>query len=52
MLDVLDDGDEGCVAKRKALYEGYSFVPLPSNPLRLLLPVATLRRLITVVIYH
>ncbi len=38
VLDVLDDGDEGRIAKRKALYEGYGFVPLPSNALHLYLP--------------
>jgi hypothetical protein len=46
MLDVLDDGNAALVVKRKALYEGYGFEPLPSNPLRLFLPVATVRRLI------
>jgi ribosomal protein S18 acetylase RimI-like enzyme len=45
MLDVLDDGDEGRIARRKALYEGYGFSALPSNPLRLYLPVATVRGL-------
>jgi ribosomal protein S18 acetylase RimI-like enzyme len=46
MLDVLDCGDPAVVAKRKALYVGYGFVPLPSNPLRLFLPMATVRTLI------
>lgn len=45
MLDVLDCGDPGLVAKRKALYQGYGFLPLPSNGLRLFLPVATLLEL-------
>jgi ribosomal protein S18 acetylase RimI-like enzyme len=45
MLDVLDDGDATRVARRKSLYEAYGFQPLPSNPLRLFLPVASLRRL-------
>jgi ribosomal protein S18 acetylase RimI-like enzyme len=43
MLDVLDDGKAQLVARRKALYEAYGFMPLPSNPLRLFLPVATAR---------
>ena len=43
MLDVLDDGDSSLVARRKALYEAYGFTPLPSNPLRLFLPLATVR---------
>jgi ribosomal protein S18 acetylase RimI-like enzyme len=45
ILDVLDDGDAQLVARRKALYEGYGFAPLPSNPLRLFLPVSTIRKL-------
>ena len=46
ILDVLDDGDPVQVARRKALYEGYGFQPLPSRPLRLFLPLATVRQLI------
>ncbi len=46
LLDVLDDGDAARMAQRKALYEGYGFTPLPSNPLRLFLPLGTVRRLI------
>jgi ribosomal protein S18 acetylase RimI-like enzyme len=46
MLDVLDDGNPDLVARRTRLYEGYGFTPLPSNPLRLFLPVATIRKLI------
>lgn len=38
-LDVLDDGNSARVTKRKALYEGYGFVPLPWNLLRLFLPL-------------
>jgi ribosomal protein S18 acetylase RimI-like enzyme len=44
MLDVLDDGDTARVARRKALYEGYGFTSLPSNPLRIFLPLATLAK--------
>lgn len=47
MLDVLDCGNPELVAKRKALYLGYGFQPLPSSELRLFLPIATLRSLIT-----
>ncbi len=43
MLDVLDCGNPDLVAKRLKLYTGYGFAPLPSNPLRLYLPLATLR---------
>lgn len=46
MLDVLDDGNAEFIARRKALYEGYGFVPLPSHPLRLFLPVATVQALL------
>ena len=46
MLDVLDDGDARVVARRKALYESYGFAALPSNPLRLFLPLETVRSLI------
>lgn len=48
MLDVLDDGKEDLVAKPKSLYEGYGFAALPSNPLRLFLPVETVRKLIEI----
>jgi GNAT superfamily N-acetyltransferase len=41
MLDVLDCGDPAAMAKRLALYTGYGFAPLPSNRLRLFLPMAT-----------
>ena len=46
LLDVLDDGIPGNVARRKALYESYGFAPLPSRPLRLFLPLATVRRML------
>lgn len=46
MLDVLDDGNPDLVAKRKALYEGYGFTPLASQPLRLFLPMGTVRKLL------
>lgn len=46
MLDVLDCGELGLVEKRKALYQGYGFEPLPSNELRLFLPMATARALL------
>lgn len=46
MLDVLDCGDPEQVARRRALYTGYGFQPLPSNDLRLFLPMATVRALL------
>lgn len=45
MLDVLDCGNPARVARRKALYESYGFMPLPSNPLRLFLPMNIVREL-------
>lgn len=46
MLDMLDCGDPARVGRRLKLYESYGFAPLPSNPLRLFLPLATVRALI------
>lgn len=46
VLDVLDCGDSRNVARRKALYQDFGFIPLPSNELRMFLPIATVRRLI------
>jgi hypothetical protein len=46
MLDVLDCGDPRRVARRKALYESYGFMPLPSRPQRMFLPLATVRALV------
>ncbi|EIZ77297.1 GCN5-like N-acetyltransferase [Novosphingobium sp. Rr 2-17] len=43
MLDVLDCGNPEKVARRLALYTSYGFEPLPSNGLRLFLPIATVR---------
>ena len=44
MLDVLDCGDPKRVRQRLELYIGYGFQPLPSNPLRLFLPMRTVRQ--------
>ena len=46
MLDVLDDGNSELVEKRKRLYAGYGFTPLPTNDMRLFLPLATVKQLI------
>ncbi|MFN3831900.1 MAG: GNAT family N-acetyltransferase [Allorhizobium sp.] len=43
ILDVLDDGKPDEVTRRKTLYLRYGFEVLPSNPLRLFLPVAAIR---------
>jgi GNAT superfamily N-acetyltransferase len=46
MLDILDCGDPERVEQRRRLYMRRGFTPLPSNPLRLFLPVATVRKLL------
>lgn len=46
ILDVLECGDPELVGKRKRLYASYGFLPLPSNELRLFLPLATVRQLL------
>jgi len=46
VMDILDDGDATAVARRRALYERYGFTPLASDPLRMVLPVATIRMLL------
>ena len=46
MLDVLDCGNPDRVGRRRALYEGYGFQPLASNPLRMFMSVGTVRTLI------
>lgn len=46
LLDVLECGDEEKTNRRAALYAGYGFQPLPSMPLRMFLPVGTIRSLL------
>jgi hypothetical protein len=46
MLDVLDRGDPERVERRLKLYKSYGYTPLPSQPLRLFLPIATVRKLL------
>lgn len=45
LLDVLDCGNPERTARRQSLYQSYGFQPLPSNPARLYLPLATVRNL-------
>ncbi|WP_308642558.1 GNAT family N-acetyltransferase [Mesorhizobium sp. GbtcB19] len=45
MLDVLDCGDPAKVTSRKKLYVDHGFSALPSNELRLFLPVRTVLEL-------
>lgn len=46
ILDVFDDGNADLIARRQTLYAKYGFQPLTSNPLRMFLPVATVRELL------
>jgi GNAT superfamily N-acetyltransferase len=46
VLDILDCGDPNLVARRKKLYSSYGFTPLPSNDLRMFLPIGTVRALL------
>ncbi|WP_455272927.1 GNAT family N-acetyltransferase [Rhizobium herbae] len=46
ILDVLDCGDVDKTRRRVELYAGYGFQSLPSMPLRMFLPVATIRSLL------
>lgn len=43
MLDILDCGNRDLVELRKKLYTSYGFTSLPSNELRLFMPIATVR---------
>ncbi len=45
MLDVLDCGNPVLVGKRLKLYARYGFAPLASQPLRMFLPMATIRQI-------
>lgn len=47
VLDVLDDGDANAMERRRRFYEGFGFVPFPSQPLRMFLPVQTIRDALT-----
>ena len=46
MLDVFDCGDPERTGRRKALYEGFGFRPLPCNEFRMFLPLTTVRDLL------
>lgn len=45
LLDVFDCGDPEIVARRKTYYESFGFTPLPDQPLRLFMPIQTVRAL-------
>lgn len=46
VLDVLDCGDAERTRRRMELYAGYGFLPFPSKPMRMFLPVATINQLL------
>ena len=46
MLDVFDCGNAERTGRRKALYAGFGFRPLPCNEFRMFLPLATVRALL------
>ena len=45
LLDVLDCGNSADVARRQTLYNSFGFQCLPSHPLRMFLPVATIAQM-------
>lgn len=45
LLDILDCGSAQAVARRQRLYEGFGFQALPSNPLRMYIPMGTVAQL-------
>jgi hypothetical protein len=46
MLDVLDCGDAERTEKRAKLYSDYGFQPLPTNAMRMFLPIATIKKML------
>jgi GNAT superfamily N-acetyltransferase len=45
VLDVLDCGDPALTQRRRALYAGYGFASLPSNELRMFIPMSDVQAL-------
>lgn len=45
LLDILDCGNADTVAKRQELYSWFGFQTLPSNPLRMFIPMGTISAL-------
>lgn len=46
MLDILDCGDAVRTKRRGDLYRAFGFQPLPTQPMRMFLPIATARKLL------
>lgn len=42
LLDILECGNSEAMARRQQLYEGFGFQSLPSNPLRMFIPMGTI----------
>lgn len=47
LLDILDCGNPVAVARRQRLYASFGFQALPSQPLRMFLPMGTIAKLLT-----
>ena len=45
LLDILDCGEPTAVSRRQQLYSRFGFQPLPSNPLRMFIPMNTVAQL-------
>ena len=45
LLDVFDCGELEIVARRKSYYKSFGFTPLPDQPLRMFMPIQTVREL-------
>ena len=46
ILDVLEDGDKTAIAKRLRFYDAMGFLAFPTQPMRLFLSTATIRKLV------
>ena len=47
VLDVLADGDEQAITKRLRFYKSFGFTVFPSMPMRLFIPVRTIRQMLS-----
>ncbi len=46
MLDVMNDGDEAAIGRRRRWYESFGFVSFPSDPAKMFVPIKTIRALL------
>ena len=46
VLDILDEGGAEAVDKRRKFYEGMGFQAFPTNPMRMFIPIKTVRAVI------